>query len=146
MKHSQILLLLQNDFTTCQCEFAGSSKTYTYKVKRDFDLQAGDWVVVESPSTGLTVVKVVEVHSEPAIDLDSGITYKWIVDKVDLQRYQSIREQEEKFFKTMQEIERVKQRDALLKNLREAYPEGSDARLLFDEAVQPFGVPVKIEG
>lgn len=63
----------------------GSEKTYEYKFREELDLKEGDFCVVESPSHGLTVVRVVSLveYQEYAGGL------KEIVDKVDVATYEA---------------------------------------------------------
>lgn len=68
-----------------EVQFTGTPyRTYTYKSWELF--MANDNAVVESPSSGLTVVKVVSCRkAEDPIAASSS--YKWIVSKVDKKTY-----------------------------------------------------------
>lgn len=145
MKHKHLLTLLQEGYTTIEVTFEAffrddkgaiqaHGKTYTYKAKMTENIQKGDAVVVDSPSSGLCVVHVVNVHKVPKIDLDAPWTYKWIVQKVDRSKYDATLEQEAKFAEVMLEIERARQRELLMEQFTANLPEGSEARRLFDEA------------
>ena len=57
------------------------AKRYTYKTR--LALEEGDPVIVKTPH-GISVAKVVEVHSDPEIDPDSRVEFKWIIQKVDV--------------------------------------------------------------
>jgi len=157
MKHKHLLALLQTGFTTIETVFADESnymhhtrqvigsgastplaKRYTYKALLSDNLQEGDCVVVDSPSRGLTLVTVVAVHSTPKIDLDAPFTYKWIVQKVDRSTYDDTMEKEATFMGAMLEVERVRQRETLLKDFTMHLPEGSEARTMFDNATRPL--------
>lgn len=113
-----------------------SEQLYTYKALKVTGVKVGDSVVVDSPSKGLCVVPVVEVHDTPQIDLDAPFEYKWIVQKVDRAEYDSLVDKERQFGQMMLEVERTRQREALLVDLRAHLPEGSQARKLFDNATQ----------
>lgn len=75
----------------------GVNKEYEYYVPDDMDVKEGDELVVDSPSEGYTVVKVVSLKLQ-------GKATKRIVCKVDDEEYK-------------REIERDKQRKALLLEL-----------------------------
>lgn len=95
----------------------------------------GDHVIVDSPSKGFTVVKVVGVDPAPRIDLDVNWTYKWIVQKVDARWYTEQLEREQFVADTLVEVERRRQRDLLLTEFQNMLPEGTSARELFDATV-----------
>ena len=61
-----------------------------YLYKTDLDLEEGDFVVVDAPKSGLTVVKVVMVKE----CCDTSKATKWIVDKVDVAAYQERKHRE----------------------------------------------------
>jgi hypothetical protein len=111
-------------------------RTYIYKVPKDAGVKVDDAVVVDSPSNGLTIARVVEVHSAPQIDLDAPFEYKWIVQKIDRTDYDQRIAREREFADKMLEVERVKQRESVLQDMREHLPENSEARRLFDSATQ----------
>jgi len=69
--------------------FANSAQKYTYK-NHDLTVKPGDYIVVNTPSGGMQVVKVAEVDlAKPKFPC------KWIVTKVDLTTYQSLEDSEE---------------------------------------------------
>lgn len=70
------------------CNGGGVGKSYTYKT--NLDLAVGDDVVVDAPSTGMTVVVVTAVHKTPRIDPQAAYEYKWIVTKVDKTAYEQL--------------------------------------------------------
>ena len=70
----------------------GFGKVYTYKT--DLELEVGDEVIVDAPSTGLTVVKVARVDTLADINMDAPFTYKWVVGKVDVDGHKARIEKE----------------------------------------------------
>ena len=141
MKQHHILALLQNGYTTIQVQFELGGRLYTYKARGT--IAVGDIVVVDTPSRGLSTAQVVVVHPSPRIDIDSNIQYKWIVQVVDRTEYDRVAAQEQQFLDTMIEIEKVRQRDALMQSFKEHLPEGSAARAMFDAAVGQLGIAEK---
>ena len=67
-----------------------TDKRYTYKVPTSlrYSLKAGDHVVVDTPSSGPTVVEVVEVNPT------SGRGTKFVMSKVDLHEYNENKKKE----------------------------------------------------
>jgi hypothetical protein len=99
MKSSNVLALFNNKLKTVGVQFKthdGSAfgKVYTYKTLEDF--KEGDEAVVNAPSTGMTVVRVVDVHVVPDIDVDATFAYQWIVCKIDAAEYDKRAELEAK--------------------------------------------------
>jgi len=79
--------LLQTDVITVAVQFNGSSRYYTYKT-RDASIEELDYVVVFAQNE-FKVAQIMEVHEEPQFDLDSGIKYQWIVQKVTTNEYEN---------------------------------------------------------
>ncbi len=72
----------------------GESKGYDYRVLRGLDVKKGDFVVVETPHHGLTVVTVAEDPTEEA-GLNTA-SLKWVIDKVDMASYKEMMERAER--------------------------------------------------
>lgn len=113
---------------------------YDYKVMESDNIKVGDFVIVDSPHSGLTVAMVSRVDAKPRIDLDAPFAYKWIVQKVDRTRYDEVLKQEEDFKEALVEVERAKQRESVIKDFQERLPENSEARKLFDIAISTAAV------
>lgn len=113
---------------------AKQPQSWTYKVRKDSGIKVDDAVIVESPQNGLQIVRVVEVHDTPQIDLDAPFEYKWIIQRVDRTEHDEQVAKERQFNDTMLEVERTRIREETLNNMRQHLPEGSEARKLFDQA------------
>lgn len=140
MNQRHLLALLQNGYTTLEVVFPNAaqesrSKRYTYKVSLDMGVEVGDEVLVDTPSRGTTVVRVVEVHRHPKIDVNVHWTYKWVMQKVDRRAYEERLAKEEEFLEAMQHVERLHQREVLLAKFKEHMPPDAESRRLFDAAV-----------
>lgn len=112
------ILLLTEGYTTLTVQFQGSTKLYTYKVMLNEGVVAGDAVVVDSPSQGLVVVTVAEVHTYPHIDVNAGFKYQWIVQKVDTSNFKRRQEMELRLTQSLLDLERQKQRAQLATDLQ----------------------------
>ncbi len=114
---------------------------YIYKVPKAWGIKEDDFLVVNSPNSGLSVVKVLRADDVPDIDIDSNHDYKWAVCKVEMDEHFELVRREKQFGEQMLEVERVKQRENLVSSFRDSLPEGSEARRLFDQTTQPLAPP-----
>lgn len=104
-------------------------KHYTYKAKIEDSIKVGDRCVVCSPTSGYCIVTIVKVHKRANIDFNTAFEYKWIVQRVDTDRYENILKTEAEFMESMRELERLVQRETLIKkiqNLSEGIPSVRD--------------------
>ena len=79
-------------------KFSDSHKKYTYKVTRKLaeQLTANDKVLVATSNNTISkVAVVVEVHDSAEIDVDSGLEYAWVVDKIDMTGFEEALAEEE---------------------------------------------------
>lgn len=114
---------------------------YTYKVPKHWGIKEGDLLVVPTRGT-VGFGNVVRVDLEPEIDVDADFTYQWAVQRVDFEMHNELVANEKKFADTLQEVERVKQRESLLESFRSSLPEGSAARALFEQTTASLAPPI----
>lgn len=117
-------------------------QSYVYKAPLEFDIKLGDFVVVHNEARGYRVGKVCRVDAHPQIDIDASFDYKWIVQRIDVEGYDKRNEAERVFSDAMLQIERVRQREMMLKGFQDTLPDGSEARRLFDQTVGKLTGPV----
>ena len=100
MNTNQMVNSLYENLNAVQVVFNGESqmitKEYTYKTFEA--LEVGDFCVVDSPSDGLAIVKVVGV--DPSL-LEEDYKFKWIVTKIDLDSYNKLVENEAEAVETL---------------------------------------------
>ncbi len=84
------LLLAQNpDFKFVKCSFGPTSnQLYTYKTLEA--VEAGQFVVVDTPKRGMQVVEVVKVCKLHEIKLNPLIDYRWLVQVIDRAKYDDV--------------------------------------------------------
>lgn len=120
-KHQELLHALLENFTTVAVRFADynapNGKYYTYKVPTSWNVKAGDNLVVDAPSTGMTVVKVVDAHAVPQLDAGADFFYKWAVQKVDRSGYDLQAAREKLFLEQMAVVERQHSRKELVEKV-----------------------------
>lgn len=103
-----LIALLQKGYTTIGVRFDNSSQVYTYKAPKSVaDALAKDDLVVVPARNTFQVVKVVEVHAEPQIDVHKPLALKWIVQKVDTTAYDDQTAREEEAIQKLQVAERA---------------------------------------
>lgn len=134
-----LLNLLQEHMTTATVHFIGQSTTepgYTYKVHKDWNVQPGDFLVVDSPKSGICVGKVAKVDKAPRIDTDASFTYKWAMQKVSRAFYDRQLEKEKLFLEQLAEVDVIHKREAMMEKATKALGEDTPARKAFDAAVK----------
>lgn len=103
MKTANVIALLVKNLVAVTVQYKDHEgqpigKHYTY-LSTDESIVEGDNVIVDAPSTGMTVVVVTKVSR--AVDLKDHIDYKWVVQKVDAsehdERLAKLKEAEEEF-------------------------------------------------
>lgn len=84
-----IASLMINELKSVKVKFSiNSDKIYTYKTLLT-DLEVDDFAIIKNHDT-YKVVQVVEIDDIPDLNIDSNIEYKWIVQKVDDERYNEL--------------------------------------------------------
>lgn len=112
MNNHVVELMLEN-FYTVGINFKNSSKIYTYKVAKDIELEVEDLVIVETNS-GMEIVTVQRVDEGMNIDLASDIKYKFIVQKIDLTKYQEMCDTDNNVASVLAQNAAQKQKEELL--------------------------------
>lgn len=85
-------------FKDCNGQPVG--REYSYKTM-DAEVIVGDTVVVDTPSTGLQCVVVTKVTDATALEVQSSINYKWIIQRVDMAEYNKCLANDEKVGQTI---------------------------------------------
>lgn len=84
-----------------------AARAYTFKADGDLNLKVGDYAVVHA-NNRLTIVQISAVHAQPQLDPQAEFEYKWVVDKINLQRFitrHKQQQQAEKLYRQMLLIE-----------------------------------------
>lgn len=110
MRQSIKLALLQNDYSTVKVSYnldptKGDGKPYTFK--NTLILVPGDLIVVPHNDEGFKIVRVIEVHETPILDLDARYDYRWTVDQVEVNKYYYAVEQEKEALQKLQNLEAI---------------------------------------
>jgi len=141
VKTSMLVTLLTEGFALLSVKFEKSEKSYHYKAPLAWNIQEGDTVVVESPYSGYTCVKVTGVDNEPIIDVNAGYSYKWVVQKVDPSQYLAHGEKEKLFYKHLNRLRNKALAENELNRMREMVA-GTSAAKELDEALAAVANPM----
>ena len=90
MNEVNVLLATNEQFKFVLVKFQDEHndlKLYTYKTTED--VEEGNYAIVFTPSNKYEVVKVVSVHSPLEVDFEVKYSYKWIVQVLDTNKYES---------------------------------------------------------
>lgn len=122
---------------TLEGEVGVNSKEYTYKVDMDVELKEGDFVVVEAVGQ-LKVVVVTEVHLTPQINYHGNTTYKWVLQKVEVDAYNEKVKEEQYMKHNLKLLEANQQRDIIRKAFIEQFGEKALEDLKKPKLNSPF--------
>lgn len=112
------LLSMLDDCYTIQARYnQGDTKTYTYKVPKQLELEVGDKVIVNSPRNGFTVVTVAAIGNAEDMDLEAAFQYKWIAGRVDTEAYFAQVEADREKTAIVKELQRKAKLRAKIKEL-----------------------------
>lgn len=130
---AEVYALAAKDFVTVRVVFSDFGKEYTYKAKAALNLAVGDKCIVDSPTTGLTVVTVTGVDDSP--EVFSGYNYKWVVDKVSVTAHELQQSLEEDIGKQIEAAAKADRRANAVQQLLATAPEGSNRYLVLKDIV-----------
>lgn len=125
-----------------QAPRAASAQIYTYKCH--FECIVGDMVIVPPTSAGKlpSIATVVRLDSEPELNFESGVEYKWAIGRVDTSAYDNTMQRERDLIRMLRENQKKEQRAKLLASYQLSLPEDENSRKIFDQARQ-IGLPSK---
>lgn len=130
MNYSNVILLICDDARAIRVSYEDNSKT-TIKKTIDPHIKKGDYVVVETGTRwNMTVCKVVETDVE--VDFDSDEELGWIIERVDMDRFDNIKVQETAAIQAIKEDEKRKKREAIQAQLRDVTNPALSALPIYD--------------
>lgn len=118
------------------------AQIYTYKCH--FECIVGDMVIVPPSGAGKlpSIATVVRLDSEPELNFESGVEYKWAIGRVDTSAYDNTMQRERDLIRMLRENQKKEQRAKLLASYQLSLPEDENSRKIFDQARQ-IGLPSK---
>ncbi len=115
--HRHAFSLLDESFTTVEVVFPESTKSYTYKIPKEWAEQAAFSSAIVEVNDTLKIVKIVAVHSVPQIDVNLPTKYRWIVQLIDRTAYDAFVRREAEFEEFARESLRQEQRRKFLESI-----------------------------
>ena len=109
------------NFKIVVVQFPTSSKKYHYKTV--LDIEEGDMIVVDAPSTGFTVLEALEVIPAIETELSYNFQLKWVVSKVDIEHYEACKKMEREATKTLNQLKYTRRRKELMADLEDVIGE-----------------------
>lgn len=103
---------------TIKVKFEAGGRLYTYRALERDNLQPGDTVVIQYRGKFFTT-EVIEVDQYP--DFSKDVEYKWIVCKVDAERYEQFLDQEAMFEQQLQALSAKVETDKVKNELVEQF-------------------------
>lgn len=135
----QALHLFQEGYTTAIFGYANGNihpdNIFTFKVLLEDNFAENDSAIVDT-SSGLKLLKCLEVHDKPKIDLYANHDYKWVIQKVNFERYNKLVEAEEKFSDVLQDMEKIKVQDEIRAHILDTAGSNSEILKIFNGAVK----------
>jgi preprotein translocase subunit YajC len=114
--------IVDENITTIEVNLSARAGTvpelYTYLCTQELasTLNEGDMVLLQSTS-GPILGRVVSVQSEPNVELNTDVSYRWAFQKVDLNALQIQVEKQERIYELLKAKQRVSTRQSVLANL-----------------------------
>ena len=84
---SDTFLAENENFKYISCVFAPYTGTKEYTYKTLLDIEANDFVVVQTPSKEYQVVQVRSIIDPLEFEPITGVRYKWVIQKLDTEQY-----------------------------------------------------------
>lgn len=101
--------MLIEGLKTVKVCFNNETKKYTYKTMDDLEID--DLVIILGPRGDFKIAKVSSVDKIPDLNPNSNKNYKWIVQKIDLTKFNELNKLEEEFADDLRELEQKSIRD-----------------------------------
>lgn len=140
MNYSTSVMLINPAILAIKGKYEDTSKETVFKTL-DSTLKVGDMVVVESGTRwNYTTVKVIEINAAP--DFDSNEIIKWVVQKIDVDSHDKLKEMENKAVEVIKAGELRKRREDIKKNTLDAFAAGEIDKL---DIVKLTGQTIAIE-
>lgn len=113
MNKNNVAIALFDNVTAVVVTFPISGGRYTYMSLEE--LAVGDKVLVDTPRSGLQVVEVIEANV--GWDIDAKYDYKFIVSKVDMDKYNQVKQAVEEVKAVIETERRAQARKAVTEQL-----------------------------
>lgn len=103
-----------NDITSADVHHQGFC--YTFKAEIDSNFAVGDYAVVHARDE-LKIVKIVQVHQTPKIDIHAKFEYKWVIQKIDFRAFKARHQEQQRIETLLNALEVAERKQALAERL-----------------------------
>lgn len=103
-----------NESTPADFEYKGFC--YTFKAEIDSNFAVGDYAVVHARNE-LKIVKIVQVHDAPKIDVNANFEYKWVIQKIDFVPFKERHNEQKRIETLLNALQIAERKEALLERL-----------------------------
>ena len=104
MNKLNALFAENENFKFISVVFSPFTGTRTYTYKTTLDVQEGDFVIVDTPNGGLSVVQVKKLNDFTDVNFNVTYGYKWVVQKIDRTDYDELVVKEKQLAKTLNKV------------------------------------------
>lgn len=127
-----------NDTNDATLDYKGFC--YTFKAEIDSDFQVGDYAVVHARDE-LKIVKIVQVHHTPKIDIHANFEYKWVIQKINFDAFKSRHQEQKRIDELLSALEIAERQKALLDRLNKLANENSAFKELMETVLDADANP-----
>ncbi len=103
---------------TTQSDFEYKGFCYTFKAEVDSNFAVGDYAVVHAKNE-LKIVKIVQVHHTPKIDINAHFEYKWVIQKIDFRAFKERHAEQKRIESLLNALEIAERRESLAQRLNQ---------------------------
>lgn len=150
-KGNMLLLFQEGQFTTAKFQYPQTrnmadygGQLYTFIVPIDVKLVVGDICAVYGVDGEIKLVKCASVDELPDVEYKGKITYQWIVQKIDIEAFNKRNEERKAFSQLIDRVERVRQREELIRDAAKNLPVDGESRALFEQFAGSYGMNLSV--
>lgn len=123
-----------NDAATGDFEYQGFC--YTFKAEIGSNFAVGDYAVVHARDE-LRIVKIVQVHDTPKIDINASFEYKWVIQKIDFTTFKERHSEQKRIDTLLNALQIAERKEALLERLSKMSQKDERFNALLQQTLSP---------
>lgn len=112
---------------------------YTFKAEVDNNLQVGDYAIVHA-NHALKIVKIVQVHDTPNIDINAKFEYKWVIQKIDFANFKQRLDEQKQLENLLNALQITERKNALVDRLNQASQKDKTFANLLNQIKQTLNI------
>lgn len=123
-----------NDARSVDCNHQGFC--YTFKAEVDGGFVVGDYAVVHARDE-LKIVKIVQIHDTPKIDVNAHFEYKWVIQKIDFRAFRARHQEQQRIETLLNALQIAERKEALLERLNKMSQKDEHLHELLKQTLNP---------